>query len=156
MELWYMYKHQDPLEPRLWSEQFPTIQSTYIYVYIYIYSYTMLPREVWKNTCNNNWLGQFEYSRWINHNLFLNNPIWCEQGTGCEMYTETLSPSFIGMSFGQAAETCFVRVRLIDRKIIRLIDYKHTPFQEELRPIKGNGIKLLAFMHISQHKKMYA
>ena len=34
------------------------------------------------------------------------------QGTGCEMYTETLSPSFNGMSFVQAAETCFVRVRI--------------------------------------------
>ena len=34
------------------------------------------------------------------------------QGTGCEMYTETLSSSFIGMTFSQAAETCFVRVRL--------------------------------------------
>jgi hypothetical protein len=33
------------------------------------------------------------------------------QGTGCEMYTETLSPSFIGMSFAQAAETCFVKVQ---------------------------------------------
>ena len=65
--------------------------------------------------CNNTEIaGQFEYSRWINQNLILNNPIWCEQGTGCEMYTETLSPSFIGMSFGQAAETGFVRVRFID------------------------------------------
>ena len=26
------------------------------------------------------------------------------QGTGCEMYTETLSPTFTGMSFSQAAE----------------------------------------------------
>ena len=34
------------------------------------------------------------------------------QGTGCEMYTETLSPSFIGMSFAQAAETCFVKVNI--------------------------------------------
>ena len=32
------------------------------------------------------------------------------QGTGCEMYTETLSSSFIGMTFSQAAETCFVKV----------------------------------------------
>ena len=32
------------------------------------------------------------------------------QGTGCEMYTETLSSSFIGMTFSQAAETCFVNV----------------------------------------------
>ena len=35
------------------------------------------------------------------------------QGTGCEMYTETLSTSFIGMTFSQAAETCFVKVFLI-------------------------------------------
>ena len=33
-------------------------------------------------------------------------------GTGCEMYTETLSSSFIGMSFSQAAETCFVKVMI--------------------------------------------
>ena len=33
------------------------------------------------------------------------------QGTGCEMYTETLSSSFIGMTFSQAAETCFVKVK---------------------------------------------
>lgn len=26
------------------------------------------------------------------------------QGTGCEMYTETLSPSFTGMTFPQASE----------------------------------------------------
>ena len=26
------------------------------------------------------------------------------QGTGCEMYTETLSPTFTGMTFAQAAE----------------------------------------------------
>ena len=33
------------------------------------------------------------------------------QGTGCEMYTETLSTSFIGMTFSEAAETCFVKVK---------------------------------------------
>ena len=26
------------------------------------------------------------------------------QGTGCEMYTETLSPTFTGMTFSQASE----------------------------------------------------
>ena len=36
---------------------------------------------------------------------------WICQGTGCEMYTETLSSSFIGMSFAKAAEICFVKVR---------------------------------------------
>ena len=37
------------------------------------------------------------------------------QGTGCEMYTETLSSSFIGMTFSQAAETCFVKVNTARR-----------------------------------------
>jgi potassium large conductance calcium-activated channel subfamily M alpha protein 1 len=35
------------------------------------------------------------------------------QGTGCEMYTETLSPTFTGMSFSQAAELCFVKLKLL-------------------------------------------
>lgn len=35
-------------------------------------------------------------------NVFLLTEIFL--GTGCEMYTETLSPSFTGMSFNQAAE----------------------------------------------------
>merc|ERR1719410_2657099 len=35
------------------------------------------------------------------------------QGTGCEMYTETLSPSFTGMSFSQAAELCFIKLKLL-------------------------------------------
>merc|ERR1712223_977774 len=34
------------------------------------------------------------------------------QGTGCEMYTETLSPTFTGMSFSQASELCFVKLKL--------------------------------------------
>jgi len=35
------------------------------------------------------------------------------QGTGCEMYTETLSPSFTGMTFSQASELCFVKLKLL-------------------------------------------
>jgi len=35
------------------------------------------------------------------------------QGTGCEMYTETLSPSFAGMSFSQTAELCFMKLKLL-------------------------------------------
>ena len=34
-------------------------------------------------------------------------------GTGCEMYTETLSPSFTGMSFSQASELCFIKLKLL-------------------------------------------
>eukprot|EP00095_Tigriopus_kingsejongensis_P012697 maker-scaffold22_size673200-snap-gene-5.41 protein:Tk12697 transcript:maker-scaffold22_size673200-snap-gene-5.41-mRNA-1 annotation:"large conductance calcium-activated potassium channel splice variant l37" len=35
------------------------------------------------------------------------------QGTGCEMYTETLSPTFTGMTFSQACELCFVKLKLL-------------------------------------------
>ncbi|KAF2899402.1 hypothetical protein ILUMI_06771, partial [Ignelater luminosus] len=35
------------------------------------------------------------------------------RGTGMEMYTETLSPSFIGMPFAQAAELCFTKLKLL-------------------------------------------
>ena len=35
------------------------------------------------------------------------------QGTGCEMYTETLSPTFTGMTFAQASELCFVKLKLL-------------------------------------------
>ncbi|XP_055381091.1 calcium-activated potassium channel slowpoke isoform X7 [Condylostylus longicornis] len=35
------------------------------------------------------------------------------QGTGCEMYTETLSPSFTGHTFPQASELCFTKLKLL-------------------------------------------
>eukprot|EP00096_Caligus_rogercresseyi_P010021 TRINITY_DN3525_c0_g1_i2.p1 TRINITY_DN3525_c0_g1~~TRINITY_DN3525_c0_g1_i2.p1 ORF type:complete len:647 (-),score=172.79 TRINITY_DN3525_c0_g1_i2:450-2390(-) len=35
------------------------------------------------------------------------------QGTGCEMYTETLSSTFTGMTFSQASELCFVKLKLL-------------------------------------------
>ena len=35
------------------------------------------------------------------------------QGTGCEMYTETLSPTFTGMTFSQASELCFVKLKVM-------------------------------------------
>ncbi|XP_042209864.1 calcium-activated potassium channel slowpoke-like isoform X5 [Homarus americanus] len=34
-------------------------------------------------------------------------------GTGCEMYTETLSPSFVAMTFPQASELCFSKLKLL-------------------------------------------
>ncbi|XP_066946457.1 calcium-activated potassium channel slowpoke isoform X40 [Macrobrachium rosenbergii] len=34
-------------------------------------------------------------------------------GTGCEMYTETLSPSFVSMTFPQASELCFSKLKLL-------------------------------------------
>ena len=41
------------------------------------------------------WLQSPDMAAWQNDYL---------QGTGCEMYTETLSHSFAGMTFAQAAE----------------------------------------------------
>ena len=35
------------------------------------------------------------------------------QGTGCEMYTEVLSPSFVGMTFNQASVLCFSKLNLL-------------------------------------------
>lgn len=34
-------------------------------------------------------------------------------GTGMEMYTENLSPAFVNMTFAQAAELCFVKLKLL-------------------------------------------
>ncbi|GIY29726.1 calcium-activated potassium channel slowpoke [Caerostris darwini] len=50
------------------------------------------------------------------HNKSLETPKWQNDylcGTGMEMYTETLSTSFVGMSFPQAAELCFVKLKLL-------------------------------------------
>ncbi|OQV15482.1 Calcium-activated potassium channel slowpoke [Hypsibius exemplaris] len=35
------------------------------------------------------------------------------RGTGMEMYTETLSNSFVGMTFPEAAEICFIKLKLL-------------------------------------------
>jgi potassium large conductance calcium-activated channel subfamily M alpha protein 1 len=35
------------------------------------------------------------------------------QGTGCEMYTESLSPTFTGMTFPEASSVCFVKLKLL-------------------------------------------
>ena len=40
-------------------------------------------------------------------------PAASSPGTGCEMYTETLSPTFTGMTFAQASELCFVKLKLL-------------------------------------------
>ena len=34
-------------------------------------------------------------------------------GTGMEMYTENLSPAFTNMTFAQASELCFVKLKLL-------------------------------------------
>ncbi|KAK9709541.1 Calcium-activated BK potassium channel alpha subunit [Popillia japonica] len=51
--------------------------------------------------------------------LFFQSPdtqVWQNdylQGTGCEMYTESLSPSFTGMTFPEASELCFTKLKLL-------------------------------------------
>ena len=40
-------------------------------------------------------------------------PVYILQGTGCEMYTEVLSPSFVGMTFNQASVLCFSKLNLL-------------------------------------------
>ena len=40
-------------------------------------------------------------------------PVYKLQGTGCEMYTEVLSPSFVGMTFNQASVLCFSKLNLL-------------------------------------------
>merc|ERR1719507_2831834 len=52
----------------------------------------------------------------VGHNLSPDMAAWQNdylQGTGCEMYTETLSPTFAGMTFSQASELCFVKLKLL-------------------------------------------
>ncbi|CAG0889945.1 unnamed protein product [Darwinula stevensoni] len=46
----------------------------------------------------------------------LDTPEWQNAylcGTGCEMYTETLSPAFTGLTFPEAAELCFSKLKLL-------------------------------------------
>lgn len=41
-------------------------------------------------------------------------------GTGMEMYTEHLSGSFLGMTFAQASELCFTKLKLLLLAISRI------------------------------------
>merc|ERR1719158_1162690 len=60
------------------------------------------------------------------------------QGTGCEMYTETLSPSFTGMSFNQAAELCFIKLKLL----LLAIEVKSDEGNDNKISINPRGTKL--------------
>merc|ERR1719357_2138487 len=60
------------------------------------------------------------------------------QGTGCEMYTETLSPTFTGMTFSQASELCFVKLKLL----LLAIEVKSDDGTDNKISINPRGTKL--------------
>merc|ERR1719266_1502133 len=60
------------------------------------------------------------------------------QGTGCEMYTETLSPTFTGMTFSQASELCFVKLKLL----LLAIEVKAEEGNDNKISINPRGTKL--------------
>merc|ERR1712226_1520716 len=60
------------------------------------------------------------------------------QGTGCEMYTETLSPTFTGMTFSQASELCFVKLKLL----LLAIEVKSDEGNDSKISINPRGTKL--------------
>ncbi|XP_043281499.1 calcium-activated potassium channel slowpoke isoform X7 [Venturia canescens] len=62
------------------------------------------------------------------------------QGTGCEMYTETLSPSFTGMTFPQASELCFTKLKLL----LLAIEIKGEEGADSKISINPRGAKIAA------------
>ncbi|XP_033609649.1 calcium-activated potassium channel slowpoke isoform X5 [Cryptotermes secundus] len=62
------------------------------------------------------------------------------QGTGCEMYTETLSPSFTGMTFPQASELCFTKLKLL----LLAIEIKGEDGSDSKISINPRGAKIQA------------
>ncbi|KAK7601146.1 hypothetical protein V9T40_008587 [Parthenolecanium corni] len=61
------------------------------------------------------------------------------QGTGCEMYTETLSPSFTGMTFPQASELCFTKLKLL----LLAIEIKGESGRDSKISINPRGVKIM-------------
>ncbi|ENN82451.1 hypothetical protein YQE_01175, partial [Dendroctonus ponderosae] len=62
------------------------------------------------------------------------------QGTGCEMYTETLSLSFTGMTFPQASELCFTKLKLL----LLAIEVKGVEGADTKISINPKGAKIVA------------
>uniref|UniRef100_A0A1B6IGG2 BK channel n=1 Tax=Homalodisca liturata TaxID=320908 RepID=A0A1B6IGG2_9HEMI len=62
------------------------------------------------------------------------------QGTGCEMYTETLAPSFTGMTFPQASELCFTKLKLL----LLAIEIKGEDGNDSKISINPRGAKISA------------
>ncbi|EDS25827.1 calcium-activated potassium channel alpha chain [Culex quinquefasciatus] len=88
--------------------------------------------------------------RTVKSTHFLNNSfkspdmqVWTNdylRGTGMEMYTETLSPSFIGMPFAQATELCFTKLKLL----LLAIEIKGEEGADSKISINPRGAKILA------------
>ncbi|XP_049776499.1 calcium-activated potassium channel slowpoke [Schistocerca cancellata] len=62
------------------------------------------------------------------------------RGTGMEMYTETLSPTFIGMPFAQATELCFTKLKLL----LLAIEIKGEDGADSKISINPRGVKIQA------------
>ncbi|XP_033609651.1 calcium-activated potassium channel slowpoke isoform X7 [Cryptotermes secundus] len=62
------------------------------------------------------------------------------RGTGMEMYTETLSPTFIGMPFAQATELCFTKLKLL----LLAIEIKGEDGSDSKISINPRGAKIQA------------
>ncbi|XP_076652261.1 calcium-activated potassium channel slo isoform X28 [Halictus rubicundus] len=62
------------------------------------------------------------------------------RGTGMEMYTETLSPTFIGMPFAKATELCFTKLKLL----LLAIEIKGEGGGDSKISINPRGAKIIA------------
>ncbi|XP_033214144.1 calcium-activated potassium channel slowpoke isoform X6 [Belonocnema kinseyi] len=62
------------------------------------------------------------------------------RGTGMEMYTETLSPTFIGMPFAKATELCFTKLKLL----LLAIEIKGDAGSDSKISINPRGAKIAA------------
>ncbi|XP_011691440.1 PREDICTED: calcium-activated potassium channel slowpoke isoform X11 [Wasmannia auropunctata] len=62
------------------------------------------------------------------------------RGTGMEMYTETLSPTFIGMPFAKATELCFTKLKLL----LLAIEIKGEAGSDSKISINPRGAKIAA------------
>ncbi|XP_039278330.1 calcium-activated potassium channel slowpoke isoform X9 [Nilaparvata lugens] len=62
------------------------------------------------------------------------------RGTGMEMYTESLSPTFIGMPFAQATELCFTKLKLL----LLAIEIKGEDGSDSKISINPRGAKISA------------
>jgi len=65
-------------------------------------------------------------------------------GTGCEMYTEILSPSFVGMTFNQASVLCFSKLELLLLAIETKSDTGPDGSVETKIEINPRGVKIKA------------
>ncbi|XP_054269130.1 calcium-activated potassium channel slowpoke-like isoform X6 [Macrosteles quadrilineatus] len=72
-----------------------------------------------------------DYQSWQNDYL---------RGTGMEMYTESLSPTFIGMPFAQATELCFTKLKLL----LLAIEIKGEDGHDSKISINPRGAKISA------------